>query len=465
MKKLIALFLATTVLIAFPSAAALPVYAGTVQDARPALEQTVSYLLVQEKQRGPLSPFSYIAFAGAGQDLKGTLVEHVCTKVLAGLATGETNNYSIMVFLVLSIGEDPSNYRGQNLLEKIQKAQLAGGKFADNVITGGQDLLNAHTWAILAIASAGAQIPEREQARQWLIAQQHEDGSFCWYAPDKNTPDVDSTGMALMALGALGERKGSPVAQKAIRYLQSVQKENGGFESWGVENPESCSMVIQGLTAVGIDPAGSEFGKPGGNPITAMLGFQLPDGSFEHLKDGGANEMATQQALMALSDVYYGNALFERLKKPEVYGLPGGARTPAGYAEYVVRFKVGEKHYTVNVSGKQESKETDLASFIENGRTYVPLRYLAFSLGIPEEGIKWSDSTRTVTLASNQTTVALVVGKTVMYVNDKLQEIEVAPLVREGRTCLPARYVAGAFGYDINWDPAARTVIVAKAKL
>lgn len=465
MKRLIVLFLTTTILITFLSAAALPVYAGTTQDIGPSMERTVSYLLTQEKKRGFLLPFSFIALAGAGQNLEGALVEQTCTKAMAELVTGETNNYSVMVLFVLSTGGDPSNYRGQNLVEKIQKAQLASGKFADNVITGGQDLLNSHNWAILALASAGAQIPEREKARQWLIAQQHEDGSFYWYAPDKITPDVDSTGMALMALGALGERKDSPVVQRAIRYLQSVQKENGGFESWGIENPESCSMVIQGLIAVGIDPAGFEFRKPKGDPITAMLGFQLPDGSFEHLKDGGANEMATQQSLMALSDTYYGSILSERLKKPEIHRLPEGVRTPVEYAEYMVRFKVGEKHYTVNFSGKQEAKKTDLASFIENGHTYVPLRYLALSLGVPVEGIKWSDSTRTITLAGNYTTVTMVVGRTVIYVNEKPREIEVAPLVREGRTCLPARYVAEAFGYEVDWDRTTQTVIIAKAKI
>jgi hypothetical protein len=36
----------------------------------------------------------------------------------------------------------------------------------------------------------------------------------------------------------------------------------------------------------------------------------------------------------------------------------------------------------------------------------------------------------------------------------------VAPLVRNGRTYLPARYVAEAFGRAVTWDQASQTVTI-----
>jgi hypothetical protein len=298
-----------------------PAVAGATPpvDVRPAMDRTVSNLLAREKaQEGPLSPWSYVALAAAGQNLEGTRVGQSCEQQLN--TARATADYCLLVLTLISAGENPSGYRGQNLVRKIQAAQLGNGKFADNIDGSGegengeQVLINAHIWAILALYAAGAEIPDRVKAAQWLIGQQHADGGFNWYIAEK-TPDVDSTGMALMALGALGERADSPAVQKAVAYLKSVQEYNGGFTSWGYANPESCNMVIEGLTAVGIDPAGADMSKPGGNPVTAMLSFQLPDGSFEHIAGTGSNEMATQQALMALSDIYYGKTLYVRLSE------------------------------------------------------------------------------------------------------------------------------------------------------
>jgi hypothetical protein len=38
--------------------------------------------------------------------------------------------------------------------------------------------------------------------------------------------------------------------------------------------------------------------------------------------------------------------------------------------------------------------------------------------------------------------------------------MDVAPMIRDGRTYLPARYVAEAFGCTVTWDPVGRTVTI-----
>lgn len=312
--SILSLIVTMAVLLVFPiQSLALPAV-----EVKPAMDRAVDYLLACEKERvKPLSPWSYVALAAAGQNLTGTRVEQSCGQQLASARS--TADYCLLVFTLLAAGDNPFNYRGQNLVQKIQAVKLPGGKFADSIDGSGQGdsgeqiLVNAHIWAILALHAAGAGITDAAKAKQWLIDQQHADGSFNWCVTGK-TPDVDTTGMALMALGALGEGKDSPAVQKAYTYLKSVQLSDGGFNSWEVANPESCSMVIQGLAAVGIEPAGTEMSKPGGNPVKAILGFQLPNGSFAHIKGAGANEMATQQALMAFSSVYYGKSLYSPAK-------------------------------------------------------------------------------------------------------------------------------------------------------
>ncbi|BAF59662.1 hypothetical protein PTH_1481 [Pelotomaculum thermopropionicum SI] len=461
-KVFVLFFMAMIVFLSSP----VTVRALPAAGAGPAMERAAGYLLMQERTQGrPLTPWSYVALAGCGQDLTGTRVQESCRKQFAELQSSELNGYSLLVLTLLAAGQSPYDYQGQNLVERIRAAQLSDGKFADNVDgsgmgeKGGQVLVNAHIWAVLALYAAGAEIPDAQKARQWLIDQQHEDGSFNWILADQK-PDVDSTGMALMALGALGEKNDSPVVQKAAAYLKRVQEEDGGFSSWGAPNPESCHMVISGLIAVGIDPAGADWTKPGGNPVTALQSYQLPDGSFEHIKGTGSNEMATEQALQALADVYYGKTVFERLREKNP---AGSAATGKVQPQRAIRFKLGEKNYEVSIEGEKQVREADAAPFLENGRTFVPVRYLALALGVPESGIEWSPSTQTVTLANNGITVTLTVGGNILYVNGQPVTMDVTPLLLPpGRTYLPARYVAQAFGYAVSWDEKERTVIICK---
>ncbi|GAB6181811.1 hypothetical protein JCM14036_31300 [Desulfotomaculum defluvii] len=297
--------------------------AQTTVDIKPAMDRATKALTASVKQSGTqFTTWSYLALAAAGQNLAVYPVNQVCKQQLASAQT--TADDSILILTLLAAGNDPANFQGQNLIRKIQANQLANGKFADNSDGSGQGdndsqvLVNAHIWAILALHAAGANIPDEAKAKKWLIDQQHKDGSFNWYTNEK-TPDVDSTSMALLALGALGERKDSPVVQRAYAFLQSVQGPKGEFASWGAVNAESCAIAIRGLLAVGINPINEELSKPGGNPVTALLGFQLKDGSFAHMAGTGSNEMATQHALMALADLHYGKPFEQRLgegKKP-----------------------------------------------------------------------------------------------------------------------------------------------------
>lgn len=441
------------VLISFPAQApALP-----IDGLKPAMDRTADYLQSYEKmQEQPLTPWSYVDLAAAGRNLAVTKGGESCSQQLA--VARSTTDYSLLTLTLLGVGENPYNYRGQNLVERIRAVQLNDGKFADNLDGSGQGdkgeqiLLNAHVWAILALHAAGAVIPEAGKARQWIVDQQHDDGSFNWSITGK-TADIDSTGMALQALGVLGEKKDSQAVKRAFNYLKSVQENDGGFSSWGASNPESCAMVIEGLIAVGIDPA-AEMNKPGGNPVTAILSFQLADGSFGHIKGAGASEISTQQVLMALSDLYYGKIFSERWKE----------KTTTGNSVLIreIRFKIGSSDYLYKVDEQDRMEKADAAPFVEKGRAYVPLRYLALALGIPEADIKWSAPAQTVTLIKDGITVTVSMDDNIISVNDAAREMDVIPVVREGRTFLPARYVAECFNYRVAWNETEESVVISK---
>ena len=120
-----------------------------------------------------------------------------------------------------------------------------------------------------------------------------------------------------------------------------------------------------------------------------------------------------------------------------------------------VVFAIGSQNYTVN----GQAQAMDAAPFIDQaGRTMVPVRFLAQSLGA---SVNWDPASQTVTLTAGSTTVDLTIGSTTETVNGQAESMDTAPMiVPPGRTELPARFVAQAFGYHVSWNASARTVTI-----
>ena len=91
----------------------------------------------------------------------------------------------------------------------------------------------------------------------------------------------------------------------------------------------------------------------------------------------------------------------------------------------------------------------DAAPFIANERALVPMRYLADALGAQTT---WDAATQTVTITKGGTTVELTIGSTAITTNGQTSQMDTAPIIVNGRTYLPARYVAEAFGCNVSWE-------------
>ena len=119
-------------------------------------------------------------------------------------------------------------------------------------------------------------------------------------------------------------------------------------------------------------------------------------------------------------------------------------------------FTIGSVSYTLN----GEEKEMDVAPYIKSDRTFLPVRYVAYAVGVSEENILWDAVNRTVTIFKGDRIVQLTIDSNVMVVNGVNVNMDVAPEISNGRTMMPIRWVAQALGATITWDPVARTVTV-----
>lgn len=256
----------------------------------------------------------YRAGLVGGSDAFVRQIERYVTEGYAGEERGidsrSSTTWSRTIIVAGTLGADPSSI-----------GEKPDGQPADLLSDGifnwsytqslGEQGANAWIYALQAIDAVGATVPEgavydTATIVQNLLACQAADGSFALSA-GSTTGSVDLTGMALAALGS--HRDDPAIRQSieaALAYLSENQDDDGGFSAEGESTSESCSMVIVGLSACGIDAGGDErFAKNGSTPVDALLSYVKPDGTFGHLKDDATSTqrvqyLPTEQALRAL---------------------------------------------------------------------------------------------------------------------------------------------------------------------
>ncbi len=119
-------------------------------------------------------------------------------------------------------------------------------------------------------------------------------------------------------------------------------------------------------------------------------------------------------------------------------------------------FVIGSTSYTIGGA----TLTMDVAPYIKDSRTYLPVRYVAQALGIIDSNIMWDAAMQTVTLMKGDKVVQMKIGSNVLMVNGAAITLDAALEISNGRTCLPIALLANAFGATANWDAATQTVAI-----
>lgn len=126
-------------------------------------------------------------------------------------------------------------------------------------------------------------------------------------------------------------------------------------------------------------------------------------------------------------------------------------------AKLIIGSKILEK--TFNTS--KINIDMDVAPYIVEGRTMVPIRFVAEALGFD---VDWNGETWTVIMKDKYNTVEIPVKTNKIIVNGNEYESDVAPILENGRTFLPIGNVARALGLkdgtDVIWNESTQEVII-----
>ncbi|HWQ30451.1 MAG TPA: S-layer homology domain-containing protein, partial [Negativicutes bacterium] len=214
--------------------------------------------------------------------------------------------YSRLIVALTSIGKDPGNVAGYDLLKPL-------GDYDKTVWQG----LNGPIWALIALDSGNYPMPENAGAKTQatrdmyidrILECQLSDGGFSLFggtaaaSAGDNTADPDITGMALQALAKYRNREDVRKAtEEALQCMSEKQNGNGGFSSWNTTNSESVVQIIVALTELGIPLDDPRFVKNGNTLLDNLMTFYLPGKGFLHTANGsGSNQMAAEQGFYGL---------------------------------------------------------------------------------------------------------------------------------------------------------------------
>lgn len=109
--------------------------------------------------------------------------------------------------------------------------------------------------------------------------------------------------------------------------------------------------------------------------------------------------------------------------------------------------KTGAPGLKVFVEGKKQ--QFDVAPQVVAGRTLVPLRAIAESLNAK---VDWDEKTRTVTFAKGTIKVQLTLDVKVALVNGVQTTLDVPPVVINGRTLVPLRFLSESMKAKVSYD-------------
>lgn len=115
---------------------------------------------------------------------------------------------------------------------------------------------------------------------------------------------------------------------------------------------------------------------------------------------------------------------------------------------------------TVTVNG-EKVEFPNAAPFIENDRTLVPMRAIFESLGA---AVKWDGATKTIIsyVEETNTAITMQIDCDKMFVNETEIALDVPAKIVDDSTVVPVRAIAEALDCNVEWDNAAKEVVITK---
>lgn len=190
-------------------------------------------------------------------------------------------------------GQDARRLGGHDFVAHLQTFyDKATGRYDSQVF--------AHTLAVLGVAAAGEAVPEG--AVRYLGVNQCRDGGFGHEPGCIQGADTDTTALVVAALIATGSKPGDSAVARARSWLLAARNAEGGFgdRAGAPTNANSTGLALSAIAALGERPDAAPWPSGNSNAVDALLRLQSPEGGFRYRAGGQPDGYATVQAIPGL---------------------------------------------------------------------------------------------------------------------------------------------------------------------
>ncbi|NLD16401.1 MAG: hypothetical protein GX666_02320 [Tissierellia bacterium] len=149
-----------------------------------------------------------------------------------------------------------------------------------------------------------------------------------------------------------------------------------------------------------------------------------------------------------------------------IVGSTSGEDKPTYYFNYRNQFTIGQKSYIQTVDDVVSTKHMDVAPYITNGRTMLPIRYVAESLGYD---VSFDNNTKNAIFLKGDSSIIMNLNSRDFFVKGQKHTFSVDPITVDGRIMLPFSELGKALGLthgnvgegkNIEWNEALRAVTI-----
>ncbi|MBQ7034049.1 MAG: peptidylprolyl isomerase [Clostridia bacterium] len=124
----------------------------------------------------------------------------------------------------------------------------------------------------------------------------------------------------------------------------------------------------------------------------------------------------------------------------------------------VVDFQVENTSFRVQNEGEVTDKTLEAAPFVnDRWRTMVPVRAISEAFGAT---VDWNGTLREVIVRLGGVEIRLYVDSTEALVGGEKVTLDCAPVIVEGRTFVPLRFVSEALSCNVNYAAASRHIVI-----
>ncbi|MEW2368063.1 prenyltransferase/squalene oxidase repeat-containing protein [Streptomyces sp. NPDC006656] len=275
-----------------------------------------------------------------GKDGKGRGVHdwtQIGTKYAGGGSIGKT------AVLAQAVGRDPRNFGGQDLIAALAKgicpakSPKPDRSCADKGAYTNATSVFSQSLGVIAQVRAGETAAASEPIA-YLKSLQESSGAWPSLIGEPSQAEVDSTAMAAMTLDLLPDAASQEAVDKALAWLASQQKEDGGFPGASGNSVNSAALAVQGMS---LDPV--KYADRIAKARTFLASQQNGDGGFNVAKGGqaGSDVRASTQAVGGTTGISFGT-LTRSLDGTTPQPVPSTSVQPSGSPSTPVIVTPGE---------------------------------------------------------------------------------------------------------------------------